>query len=76
MSNFSSIYFTGYIVGSWFISPLMSGLMSSMLFWCIRKFIIYSSNPLKAGLIALPVFYGLTMFVNVFSIVHDGPKRM
>lgn len=48
--------------------------MSCTLFWCIRKFIITSNNPLKAGLIALPIFYGVTMFVNVFSIVHDGPK--
>lgn len=64
----------GTIIGSWFISPLLSGLMSCTLFWVIRKFIITSNNPLKAGLIALPIFYGVTIFVNVFSIVHDGPK--
>lgn len=64
----------GTIVGSWFISPLFSGLMSTALFWGIRKFIINSKNPLKSGLHALPIFYGVTLFVNVFSIVHDGPK--
>lgn len=61
-------------MASWFVSPVFSGLMSTILFWCIRKFIINASNPLKAGLYALPVFYGVTLFINVFSIVHDGPK--
>jgi solute carrier family 20 (sodium-dependent phosphate transporter) len=26
------------------------------------------------GLRALPLFYGVTIIVNVFSIFHDGPK--
>lgn len=66
----------GTIVGSWFISPVLSGLMSVMLFWMIRKFILHSKNPLENGLLALPFFYGVTLAVNVFSIVHDGPKLL
>lgn len=66
----------GTIVGSWFISPVLSGLMSVGLFWAIRKFILNAKNPLKAGLLALPMFYGVTLAVNVFSIVHDGPKLL
>lgn len=62
------------IIASWFISPVFSGSMSTALFWCIRRFIIQSTNPLRSGLLALPVFYGVTLFVNVLSIVHDGPK--
>lgn len=31
------------------------------------------NNPLKAGLIALPIIYGLTIFVNVFGVTKDGP---
>lgn len=49
--------------------------MSVALFACVRKFILNTAHPLKAGLYALPVFYGVTLFVNVFSIVHDGPER-
>lgn len=49
--------------------------MSVALFACVRKFILNTAYPLKAGLYALPVFYGVTLFVNVFSIVHDGPER-
>lgn len=66
----------GTIIGSWFISPVLSGMMSVTLFWCIRKFILNAKNPLKAGLWALPMFYGVTLAVNVFSIVHDGPKLL
>lgn len=64
----------GKIVGSWFISPVMSGIISTVLFWCIRTLILNSSSPLKAGLLALPLIYGLTTAINVLSIVFDGPK--
>nr|XP_040228126.2 sodium-dependent phosphate transporter 1-A [Anopheles coluzzii]XP_040228127.2 sodium-dependent phosphate transporter 1-A [Anopheles coluzzii] len=64
------------IVGSWFISPVLSGLVSVLLFWMIRKFILNAKNPLRAGLFSLPLFYGTTLAVNVFSIVHDGPKLL
>ncbi|XP_058118120.1 sodium-dependent phosphate transporter 1-A [Anopheles ziemanni] len=64
------------IIGSWFISPVLSGLVSVMLFWTIRKFILNAKNPLRAGLLSLPLFYGTTLAVNVFSIVHDGPKLL
>lgn len=29
---------------------------------------------MRAALIAMPIFYGITLFINVFSIVHDGSK--
>lgn len=63
------------IVASWFISPVSSGLVSVSLYFLIRQLIVNRRNPLKAGLIALPIFYSVTIFVNVFSVVHDGPKR-
>ncbi|XP_058056901.1 sodium-dependent phosphate transporter 2 [Anopheles bellator] len=64
------------IIGSWFVSPVLSGLVSVLLFWTIRKFILHAKNPLRAGLLSLPLFYGATLAVNVFSIVHDGPKLL
>uniref|UniRef100_A0A1B0AQT1 Phosphate transporter n=1 Tax=Glossina palpalis gambiensis TaxID=67801 RepID=A0A1B0AQT1_9MUSC len=64
----------GTIVGSWFISPVLSGLVSILLFLAIRKFILHTSNPLKSGLRSLPIFYGVTFFINVISVMLDGPK--
>ncbi|KAL5293151.1 SLC20A2 family protein [Megaselia abdita] len=64
------------IVGSWFISPVLSGIVSVGLFWAIRKFILRAKNPLKAGFYSLPIFYGVTFAINVISIVLDGPKML
>uniref|UniRef100_A0A8C3A188 Phosphate transporter n=1 Tax=Cyclopterus lumpus TaxID=8103 RepID=A0A8C3A188_CYCLU len=45
------------IVSSWFISPLLSGLMSGILFLLIRHFILNKDDSVPNGLRALPVFY-------------------
>ncbi|XP_022218245.1 sodium-dependent phosphate transporter 1-B [Drosophila obscura] len=64
------------IVGSWFISPVMSGIVSILLFLAIRRFILRAQEPLKAGFRSLPIFYGVTFFINVISVVLDGPKLL
>jgi len=66
----------GTIVGSWFISPVMSGVVSILLFLAIRRFILRAQEPLKAGFRSLPIFYGVTFFINVISVVLDGPKLL
>lgn len=68
-------FILGTIVGSWFVSPVLSGGMSVGLYMLIDRFILKARNPLKMGLWSLPIFYGVTLFVNLFSIIHDGPKR-
>ncbi|EEB17789.1 conserved hypothetical protein [Pediculus humanus corporis] len=64
------------IVASWFVSPVLSGTISVVLFLVIRKFILQTSNPLKHSVRSLPFFYGFTIFINVFSIIHDGPELL
>ncbi|KAK0147301.1 Sodium-dependent phosphate transporter 1-A [Merluccius polli] len=99
-------------LASWFLSPLLSGIMSGILFYFVRKFILnkvkskmntiyllksihFSSkvgmftldlniwftciiidlpqaNPVPNGLRALPVFYAVTMGINLFSILYTG----
>lgn len=71
--NFSKLIM---IILSWFISPVLSGGMSVGLFMLINRFILKAKNPLKAGLWSLPIFYGVTLFVNLFSIIHDGPELL
>lgn len=65
-----------FAVGSWFISPVLSGVMSCCLLYIIKKGILSRPDPLEAGLISLPLFYGFTILINVFSIIHDGPKLL
>ncbi|KAG7281316.1 hypothetical protein CRUP_030999 [Coryphaenoides rupestris] len=59
-------------VASWFLSPLLSGIMSGILFYFVRKFILNKANPVPNGLRALPVFYAVTMGINLFSILYTG----
>lgn len=62
-----------YIVASWFVSPLLSGIVSSSIFVLIRKWILSKADPIEPGLASLPFFYGVTLFINVVSIIIDGP---
>lgn len=66
-------YKLGTIVLSWFVSPLLAGALSSLIYVFIHKAILSKKNPIKSGLKILPIFYGFTTFVNVGSIIID-PK--
>jgi len=61
------------IGASWIISPASAGIISVSFFIFIRKFILERTNHLKVGLTWLPFFYGATIMINVFSIIHSAP---
>lgn len=42
----------------------------------IKHCILLKPDPLEAALFALPIFYSFTILVNVFSVIHDGPKLL
>ncbi|XP_042551326.1 sodium-dependent phosphate transporter 1 [Dipodomys spectabilis] len=60
------------IVMSWFVSPLLSGIMSGILFFLVRAFILRKEDPVPNGLRALPFFYACTVGINLFSIMYTG----
>jgi len=64
------------IIGSWFLSPVLSGIISICLFLIVRTTVLRKPEPMEPGLRSLPIFYGFTILVNVFSIVHDGPSLL
>ncbi|MEQ2262995.1 hypothetical protein XENORESO_001826 [Xenotaenia resolanae] len=61
-----------FSVASWFLSPLLSGIMSGIVFYFVRMFILQKKDPVPNGLKALPVFYAMTMGINLFSIMFTG----
>uniref|UniRef100_A0A1I8J2S6 Phosphate transporter n=1 Tax=Macrostomum lignano TaxID=282301 RepID=A0A1I8J2S6_9PLAT len=63
----------GLIVASWFISPLLSGGISVFFFYLVKRFVLTKKDPLEPGLRFLPLIYGFTVVINVFSIVYEGP---
>ncbi|TRY68029.1 hypothetical protein DNTS_003621, partial [Danionella cerebrum] len=64
------------IVASWFLSPLLSGIMSAVLFYFVRMFILQKKDPVPNGLRALPFFYAVTMGINLFSIMFTGAPML
>lgn len=66
----------GMIIASWFISPLMSGLVSVGIFFVVYYFILTREDPLLNGMRFLPVLYGVTLVINLFSIFYEGPEML
>ncbi|XP_065146538.1 sodium-dependent phosphate transporter 1-B [Paramisgurnus dabryanus] len=64
------------IVASWFLSPVLSGIMSAILFYFVRMFILQKKDPVPNGLRALPFFYAVTMGINLFSIMFTGAPML
>lgn len=64
------------IIGSWFISPVLAGGVSTFLFYVCKFFILSKPDPLEPGLRFLPLFYASTIVINVFSVFYDGPEML
>lgn len=66
----------GIVVASWFVSPAASGFISIIGYYLIYKFILTlkPSNRRVMVIRILPAFFGVTVFVNVFSILFMGPS--
>ncbi|XP_060572629.1 sodium-dependent phosphate transporter 1-A-like [Ruditapes philippinarum] len=64
------------IAASWFISPLLSGIVSALLFKLLDVLVLSKEKPLEYGLRLLPVFYALTLAVNLFSVFYKGSELL
>ncbi|VUZ56686.1 unnamed protein product, partial [Hymenolepis diminuta] len=62
------------IVGSWFLSPILSGLVSSCIYLIIKYTVLVKEHSLEPALNTLPFLYAITVFVNVFSVLFGGFK--
>ncbi|KAL9962889.1 hypothetical protein ACROYT_G032039 [Oculina patagonica] len=62
----------GLIAASWVVSPLLSGLISSLMFVLIRRFILSKITSFDIGLKSLPLFYAITIAINFFSVFYKG----
>jgi len=62
----------GGIVLSWFISPICSGIISSIIFGFTRKFVLlknYESNRINY---IYPILVGSTITINCFFIIYKN----
>ncbi|KAF9585465.1 Na+/Pi symporter [Lunasporangiospora selenospora] len=62
----------GTIVLSWVISPLAAGVVTTIIFVITRFLILKHKDSLKRGLTAIPYYFAITIFINVFYIIFKG----
>jgi sodium-dependent phosphate transporter len=73
-SNAVSWEKVGEIVGSWFLSPILSGLLSSIFYITIRKFILRSDNSFERVMVFFPLLVSVTVFICTVFIIYKGGK--
>ncbi|XP_038051521.1 sodium-dependent phosphate transporter 2-like [Patiria miniata] len=56
------------IVISWFASPLLSGIISCLIFLVLKYSMLERKQQLKWGLLCIPAWYFIVIFINFFSI--------
>lgn len=62
------------IIASWFISPALAGLLGALVFLPIKHFVLSHHNSFNRGLIAIPIIFFFTSFIDSFYIVKKAIK--
>jgi phosphate/sulfate permease len=66
----------GYIVLSWFISPVLAGIFSISLFTLMKKYIFESPNPFHRTEKMFPILTFFTFFINTLFIIYKGSPQL
>ncbi|KAI8476390.1 MAG: phosphate transporter [Monoraphidium minutum] len=61
---------------SWFLSPVLAGLITLILFLVIRTAVLRRVNSTKIAYWVLPILVFLTIFINLFFILTKGAKNL
>ena len=64
----------GQIVASWFISPVVSGLLASTIFLLTKRTVLDSNKSFQRALKAMPVYVFLTFSILLFYVISKAPK--
>ncbi|KAJ1665036.1 hypothetical protein IW140_003646 [Coemansia sp. RSA 1813] len=60
------------IITSWFVSPVIAGIVTSIIYLPTRFFILESPNSLERGIRAIPIYFFITSVIGVFYIIYKG----
>uniref|UniRef100_A0A7E4VC13 Phosphate transporter n=1 Tax=Panagrellus redivivus TaxID=6233 RepID=A0A7E4VC13_PANRE len=64
------------IFASWIVSPLLSGIVSILLYTFLAHAVLRRKHSLRCGLLLLPLLYFACIAVNVFAIIYDGSSYL
>lgn len=67
---------TGSIALSWIISPLLSALVSYLIFTILQRNILYAMNPIGAAKKFIPLLAGIAVGTFTFSLIFNGLDRL
>ncbi|CAI2181516.1 12932_t:CDS:2 [Funneliformis geosporum] len=61
------------IITSWFVSPVVSGIIASGIFLGTKYLVlVYQDNSFQRGLVAVPIYFAITICINVLYLVFKG----
>ncbi|PKG55609.1 inorganic phosphate transporter [Shewanella sp. Choline-02u-19] len=66
----------GGIVGSWVVTPAISGFIAFMIFQSVQKLIFNTSNPLENAKRYVPFYMALAGFVMALVTIKKGLKHI
>lgn len=66
----------GGIVGSWVITPAISGIIAALIFLSAKKLILDREHPLVSAVRYIPLYMGLAGFVMALVTIKKGLKHV
>ncbi|KAJ1944197.1 hypothetical protein GGF37_002309 [Kickxella alabastrina] len=60
------------IITSWFVSPVASGIITSIIYLPTRYFILDHPNSLERGIKAIPIYFFITSLISAFYLIYKG----
>ncbi|KXS20648.1 phosphate transporter [Gonapodya prolifera JEL478] len=64
------------IVTSWFTSPIVAAIAAVVIYLSIKFFVMKSRNPFEMGLRTLPIFFFVTIGLNLFYVCIKGAGNL
>ena len=62
------------IVTSWFLSPILAGILASIIYLITKYVVLKSKNSLVRGIWAIPFYFVITTFIVSFYVVSKNGK--
>ncbi|GBC06034.1 hypothetical protein RclHR1_06580006 [Rhizophagus clarus] len=67
----------GKIITSWFVAPIVSGILASVVFLATKYLVLeHQETSFRRGLIAVPIYLCIIFIINVFEITFKGPPNL
>jgi PiT family inorganic phosphate transporter len=66
----------GQIVASWFISPLVGGVLSFTIFRVISRKVLSVEHPARAARKGVPICVFVTFVILILSVIYKGLKNL